>query len=106
MCPLLLFLDERDERVYLLVGELTLEDRHDARVAGDDLRLRLEDRLADVVLVGLDALAGGERHVGAEEALERRAGALGAVEGVAALAAALVVELLAELGGRDVRRLE
>src|SRR5258708_17657180 len=52
-------LDVGDELVDLLVGDLTPERRHDRLKAADDLRLRIEDRLANVVFVDLDlALVG------------------------------------------------
>src|SRR5262249_24867637 len=54
---LLLSLDERDERVDFLVRELALERWHRRRKALDELRLRVEDRLTDVVFVDRDGRA-------------------------------------------------
>ena len=45
-------LDVRDQLQQLLFGDQALERRHDRLEAGHDLRLRVQDRLADVRLVG------------------------------------------------------
>src|SRR5580658_3210975 len=52
-------LDEGDDLVDLRVGDLTTEGRHRGREAHDDLGLRIENRLANVVFVDDDvALVG------------------------------------------------
>src|SRR5690349_3246578 len=52
-----------DELRKLLLAELTLKARHDRLVASDDLRLRVEDRAANICLVGGDGRAALERHL-------------------------------------------
>src|SRR5579863_4676485 len=52
--PSLQTLDVGDDLTDLGVADLPPEGRHDRAEARDDLRLRVEDRLADVVLVDVD----------------------------------------------------
>src|SRR5690349_12534421 len=85
-----------DDRVELEVGDRAREGRHHhVVVTGDDLRLRLVDRLAHVVLVHGRGGATLEVHLVAPEAAPGRAGRRRAVGGVAGEAAGGAVELLA-----------
>src|SRR2546430_978130 len=114
MVSLLQALDVRDERVELLVLH-PREGRHrDVAVAHDDLCLRAQDRLTDVVLVGRHHRA--RRHLLAaalhEEADEARALRLRsadlarAARSVARRAAVLLEEARAPLRGlAEVRRI-
>src|SRR5262245_36726279 len=81
-------LDVFDDARDLVVGELL--DGHRGWESLDDFRVRVDDRLADVVFVDDDATAALERLGLAPQALPARADerpAVGRVTGVAALAA-------------------
>src|SRR5579864_6199105 len=86
-------LDVSDDLGQLLVGHLTTERRHHGDEAGDDLRLGVEDRFADVVLVDLDG-AGVRRLLLLPDALPRWADAGSAGRRVAREAALVGVEAL------------
>src|SRR5215831_13748981 len=86
-------LDVSDDLGQLLVRHLTTERGHHGPESGDDLRLGIEDRFADVVLVDLDG-ADVRRLLFAPDALPRRPDAGRARRRVASEAALVRVEAL------------
>src|SRR5436309_15005329 len=66
-CP-----DVREQLQQLFLAELPLKGRHLRRIAGDDLRRRIEDRFADVGLVGRDGSAALELYRRAVQPVERQ----------------------------------
>src|SRR5688572_19821341 len=83
-------LDVFDQTGDAPVGELPLERGHRGWKAFDDLGLRLQDRLAQVVLVDTERTEPRDLLLLAEQALERRPHLLAAVDRVARRATALV----------------
>src|SRR4026209_531542 len=72
--PLLEGLDERNDRLGLCERDVADRRRHDSgRVALDDLRVGLHDRVDQVAVRGLDHLTGGQPDVAAGKPLPRRA---------------------------------
>src|SRR5271170_4804229 len=100
-------LDVRDDLGQLLIGHLTTERRHDGAEAGHDLRLGIEDRLADVVLVDLHR-ADVRGLLLLPDALPRGTDAGGAGRRVAGEAALVRVDALAlrrgDVGGARLAR--
>src|SRR5258705_105192 len=86
-----------DDRGDLLVLQAPLVGRHHRLESRHDLRLRIQDRLPDVVLFDDRLSPARERLRMPPDPLERRPDPGNAVDGVALLAAALVVEPLAAL---------
>ena len=65
-------LTEIDERDKLLLGNLSLEGRHDRLEAFDDLRTRIEDRVADVLIVGFNRVSANQFYIFAVNSFELR----------------------------------